>query len=73
MVLGPVTQDLIDQVLSEIKKEENQNKIKDSLVDPLIGYLHSKVFTYLQFLGLLMGLMILLLIVLVCLSIKQRS
>jgi hypothetical protein len=61
-MLGPMTEQLIDQLLTEIKKDETQEKIKCGVVDPLIQYLHSKVYNYLQFLGVLMGLMILLLL-----------
>jgi uncharacterized protein involved in cysteine biosynthesis len=57
-----MTEQLIDQLLTEIKKDETQEKIKCGVVDPLIQYLHSKVYNYLQFLGVLMGLMILLLL-----------
>jgi len=72
MVLGPITQELIDQVIAEIKKEETQIKIRTSLVDPLIKYLHSKVYTYLQFLGLLMGIMIFLLFIILYMVWNRR-
>lgn len=62
-MLGPITQELLDQLVSEFKKEETQHKVKSNFVDPLIAYLHSKVYTYLQFLGVLMGLIILLLLI----------
>jgi len=61
-MLGPITQDLLDQVVTEFRKEETQRKLIDGLIDPLIKYLHSKVYNYLQFLALLMGLIILLLL-----------
>lgn len=61
-MLGPMTEQLIEQLINEIKKDETQEKIRGGVVDPLIQYLHSKVYNYLQFLGLLMGLMILLLL-----------
>lgn len=73
-MLGPITQELIDQVISEIKKEETQIKLRTSLFDPLINYLQSKVYTYLQFLGFLMGFIIfLLLIILYMVWNRQRT
>ena len=71
MVLGPATQEILDQIVGEINKPENQDKIKNGMVDPLINYLHSKVFVYLQFLGGLMGLIILLLVMLICIQYKK--
>lgn len=62
-MLGPITKELIDQVIEEIKKEETQFKIRSTLFDPLITYLQSKVYTYLQFLGFLMGFIIIILLI----------
>lgn len=61
-MIGPMTQEIINQIIMEIKKEETQEKIRTSLLDPVLGYLQAKVFTYLQFLGLLMAIMIILLV-----------
>jgi len=72
-MLGPLTEQFIDQLIGEVKKEENQDKIKNGVVDPLIKYLHSKVYTYLQFLGILMGIMILLLILILYIVWKRRT
>ncbi len=72
-MLGTLTTDLINQVTAELKKEENQSKLRESLLDPIMEYLHSKVYTYLQFLGFLIGLIILLLIINVYLVLKYRK
>lgn len=72
LMLGPITQELIDQVITEVRKEENQQKLKNGVIDPLISYLHSRVYTYLQFLGALMGIMILLLILILYLVWRKR-
>ena len=70
-MLGPVTQGLFDQLLCELNKENNQDRIKMALVDPLVAYIHAKIYTYLQFLGILMGLIIILLVIIVCLNVKR--
>lgn len=72
-MIGPITQELIDQIITEIKKDETQEKIRTGVVDPLIRYLHSKVFTYLQFLGLLMGIMIFLLLLILYMIWKRKN
>lgn len=71
-MIGPVTAELIDQVTSELRKNENQTKIRDTLVDPLVQYLHSKIFNYLQFLGLLIGIMIALLVIILFMVWKRK-
>lgn len=71
-MLGPVTKELFDTIASEFKKEETQEKIKTAFLDPVLGYLQAKVFTYLQFLGLLMAIMIILLIVILVMIWKKK-
>lgn len=71
-MLGPITEELFSKISEEIKKEENQDKIKECLLEPLIKYLQSKVYTYLQFLGLLIGIIILLLILNIWLVLKMK-
>jgi hypothetical protein len=73
MVLGPITQGFIDQCIVEFKKEENQNKIKASIVDPLTDYFQAKIFRYVQFLGLIMGIMILLLVTILFLFVRSSG
>lgn len=72
-MIGPVTQQVIDQILSEVKREETQEKIKKSLLDPILKYLQAKIFPYLQFLGLLMAVMIILLVTILYLVWKKRT
>ena len=47
--------------LEQRKKKETQEKIQTTFLDPVLDYLKAKVFAYLQFLGLLMAIMIILL------------
>tara|TARA_R100001163_G_C4920208_1_gene100777 strand:+ start:256 stop:474 length:219 start_codon:yes stop_codon:yes gene_type:complete len=72
-MIGPLTQELLDQVLKEIKKDENQVKLKNGIVDPMIQYLHTLVYNYLQFLGILMGMIIFLLVLILFLVWKRKS
>lgn len=71
-MIGPMTQELIDQFLAEVTKDETQDKIKKSLLDPVLRYLSGRVFTYLQFLGLLMAIMIILLVTILYLILRKR-
>jgi hypothetical protein len=72
-MLGPVTQEFLDKLVDEFNSDEVQHKIKGSVLEPLFTYIHSKIYTYLQFIGLLMGLIILLLVIIICLQLKFRK
>lgn len=73
VLLGPVTDEIFTQVSEEFQKPEIQEKIQNILFDPLIGFIYSRVVRYLQFLGLLMALMIILLVTILYLVIKQKN
>lgn len=71
--MGPLTNELFTQISNEFKKPETQEQIQTILFDPLIGYIYSRVVIYLQFLGLLMALMIILLVTILYLIIRQKN
>lgn len=71
MVLGPMTNELFNQFIEEIKKEEFQEKIHTFLVDPVIEYMRCKLFSYLQFLGILISIIILLLLIILIILIRK--
>lgn len=71
-MLGPVTDELLEQISQELQKEEVQDKIRISVIDPLIKYLQSKLYTYLQFLAILIGIIIFLLVVILFLIWKRN-
>jgi len=70
-MLGPITQELFDQVFSQIKHPETQAKMEQHVIDPIIAYLHRRVRPYLQFLGLLMGIIIFLLILSIFINLRR--
>ena len=72
-MLGPMTNKLLDHIVAEVKKEEVQNKIKAGVFDPLFSYIQARIYTYLQYLGLLIGLIILLLLVIIVLLLKYKK
>lgn len=72
MVFGPVTQELLDTLIAEFNTEENKAKLKNVVLEPVFSYIHSKVYTYLQFIGLLIGLIILLLLIIIFILLKDK-
>ena len=45
-VVCSLTKQLLDQVLLEIKKEENKNRIKTEVLDPIINYSVGQIYPY---------------------------
>ena len=45
-VVSNLTRQLIDQFITEIKKEENKTKIKGEILDPIIQYTVGQIYPY---------------------------
>jgi len=44
--IGNMTNSVIEGFITEFKKEENQEKIKINIIDPLTNYIIDKVYPY---------------------------
>lgn len=71
MVLGPLTNEIFENILNELKKDEIKNKINICLLDPILEYMKSRLFPYLQFLGILIGFIIVLLLVILIVILRK--
>ena len=45
-MLGKFTDEIIKQIIEEIKKDENQKQIKLNIVDPLVYHILDKLYPY---------------------------
>jgi len=45
-MIGKFTNDLIEKVINEFKKNENQEKLKTQIIDPMICYILDKLYPY---------------------------
>lgn len=45
-MLGDLTNELIEYMIAEFKKEDNKKKIKDNILDPIVSYFHEKLWPY---------------------------
>jgi len=45
-LINKITNDVLDKIINELKKDENQQKIHAGLVDPVICYIQSKLQPY---------------------------
>jgi len=68
-----MTNELFSQISEEFQRPETKQKIQNTLFDPLLSYIHSKVVIYLQFLGLLMALMIILLVTILYIVARPKT
>lgn len=68
-IIGQASQQIIDKIVNEVKKEENQDKIKYNVIDPCVNYIVNRLYPYIVItsvifiLTFLMALIILLIIV----------
>jgi hypothetical protein len=60
--IGPYTKDLLDEICSEINKEENKKMISNNIVTPLTSMIISHLRIYVVWFTLLQIIIILLLI-----------
>ena len=42
-MLKTLTNELLEKVLIEVKKDENMNKIHNTIIDPLVNYTFKKI------------------------------
>jgi uncharacterized membrane protein len=45
-MIGELTKGAIEKFTNEIKKEENMDKLKHNVIDPLIQYCYSRLYPY---------------------------
>ena len=60
--VGPVTDSVINNIIKEIKKKENKEKIMKHIIDPLLCDLSSRYYPYLVMIIITLLLIIILLV-----------
>lgn len=46
-MIGKITDEIINALIMEFRKEENQEKIKGQVIDPMVCYILDKCYPYL--------------------------
>jgi len=46
--IGPITSEIIDSCVAEVRKDENMNKIKSGVLDPLIDHIVFRIQPYIM-------------------------
>ena len=57
-----LTNQTLEKIVKEVRKKENMDKIRGSIVDPLIQYTYDKIFPYIL---ILFGVLILIFLIIV--------
>lgn len=62
--IGPLTDDIINNFIRELKKKKHRDKIMKNIIDPLLTDINSKYYPYLMMLTIFLVMIIILLILL---------
>jgi len=64
-MIGPITQNLLDTIIKELKKKDTMEKISENIIDPILNEIISKVKKYYIGIALLQIIIIVLLFYLI--------
>ena len=71
-MIGKFTNSLIEGFINELKKEENQEKFKESVLDPLIYHTLDKLYPYIFLTAIIFVLILLITIMILFLIIRHQ-
>jgi hypothetical protein len=70
-VVSNLTRQVIDNILIEVKKDENMSKIRSNIIDPIIHYSIERIYPYIIITGALFILTLLVAIIILIILIKK--
>jgi len=70
-VVSNLTRQVIDNILVEVKKDENMAKIRENIIDPIIHYSIERIYPYIIITGALFILTLLVAIIILIILIKK--
>jgi hypothetical protein len=70
-MLPKITRNLLERIIEEIKKDENMDKIKVNVVNPLLQYCYSRLFPYFLIMAIIFLLTFVLALMIFIMLIKQ--
>ena len=70
-VVSNLTRQVIDNILVEVKKDENMAKIRENVIDPIIHYSIERIYPYIIITGALFILTLLVAIIILIILIKK--
>jgi|LakMenEpi03Aug12_release.lakeMendotaPanAssembly.Ray.scaffolds.fasta_scaffold4269916_1 hypothetical protein len=70
-IIKNLTNQILDQAIIELKKEENVDKIRKEIINPIIHYSIERIYPYIIFTGALFILTLLIAIVILIILLKK--
>jgi uncharacterized membrane protein len=71
MVLQKLTIEIVDKFIYEFKKNENQNKLKIYVIDPIIYYILDRLYPYIFITSIIFILILILIIMILVIILKK--
>jgi hypothetical protein len=71
-MLGKVTNELIEKLIFEFQKEDNQDKLKSHIIDPVICYILDRLYPYILITSIIFILTLVIAICILFLIIKDN-
>jgi hypothetical protein len=71
VVISNITRQVLDNVLIEVKKDENMAKIRENIIDPIIHYSIERIYPYIIVTGAVFILTLLIAITILIILIKK--
>lgn len=72
-MIDKLTKDFIDKMVIEVKKNENKDKIKNDILNPIFSEFSDKIYPYISILFLMYSLNLVLIIVILFLIIIRKK
>lgn len=71
-IISQASQQIIDKVVNEVKKEENQDKIKYNVIDPCVDYIVNRLYPYMVITGIIFILTFLMALIILLIMVKKN-
>ena len=71
-MIDKLTKQLIDKMINEFKKEENQTKLNDELFNPVLKIFTDRIYPYISLLFLIYSINLIIIIVILVLVILKK-
>jgi cytochrome c-type biogenesis protein CcmH/NrfF len=70
--IGPITNSMLDNVIKEIKKKKNKEKIMKNIIDPLLCDITNRYYPHFMTITIILIVMVILLITILIMIVVQK-
>lgn len=72
-MIDQITKDLLNRIETELKKDENKNKIKNDILEPIFSDLRDKIYPYISLLFVMHSINIILIVVILFFIVVKKK